>query len=681
MQVTGEIAVVWTFGALLAGAILTTMFMAARRLCAWLAALSIAAALVLAVQAAIGIAEAGGPLEFRLFRLGFVGSSLAVHFDWLSAMLAILTLSVGLLCGVYAGRYIEHVKTPNVLGFWPAYLCFLAGMYGLVCVADLLFFIVMWEFMSLSGYALIVYEKERKENLRAGLKYFIMTHAANMGLFIGAIILYRAVGSFDFNDLRWGLTALAEARPWLTNLAVALIALAFVTKAGLFPVGDWLPDAHPAAPSPVSAMLSGVMVKLGAYAAIRLLFWVLPVALLPGSWLLWWGIVLGAWGALSAFVGSAAAVVSNDSKRLLAYSTIGQSGYIFIAIGIALAFLKVNPLISAVALIAALLHILADAAHKSLLFLTAGSVLYRTGQRDMNHLGGLMARMPSTGTAALIGTLSLAGMPLTGAFVSKWLMFQSGLFGGLHSPIFIVYVVAALFASVMAIAYGLKFFGAVFLGACPQQVAEQEPREVPFSMDLPQMLLAGACVALGVLAVVPIGWCAAALPGALGGPATHALSEVGLWSIESRLGVMGVSALFAPLWMAALFVLCLLLCRGLSRLGRAPVRHVEGWVCGERVSPELTRVQAHGYFWALTDYLRGIYPQVGLPRIALPERIPPVLDIDRWGFGRIADGCRWAAQRLSALHSGVPQLYMLWQAVGAAGVIFLLWLVVRGTAG
>ena len=504
-----------------------------------------------------------------------------------------------------------------------------------------------------------------------------MTHIANVGMFVGVLILYKHCQSFAFADMQIGLATLAATRPWLTNLVIALIALAFITKAGLFPVGDWLPDAHPAAPSPVSALLSGVMVKMGAYGIIRLFFWVLPMAALPQGWLLWWGSILGAWGALSAFVGSAAAVVSNDSKRLLAYSTIGQSGYIFLAIGVAVAFVKLSPLISAVALIAALLHILADASHKSLLFLTAGSVLHRTGLRDLNQLGGLMTRMPSTAIAAIIGVLSLAGMPLTGAFVSKWLMFQSGLFGGLQSSIFIAYVIAALFASVMAIAYGLKFFGATFLGPCPQEVQDGEPREVPFSMDFPQMLLAAVCVLLGVLPMVPIAWCTAALPGSLSVPASAALGEVGFWSIVSRLGGAEASALFAPLWIACLFVLCLLLCWWLSRLGRAPVREVEGWVCGEQVSPELTRVQAHSYFWVLSEYLANVYPQVGLPPIPLPEKTPPVLDVDQWAWSNVTRASRRAAAWLGALHTGVPQFYMLWQALGAGLLIVVLWLMVR----
>lgn len=678
MEVSAETAVTWVFGVLVVGAILTAACARAQRLGAWLAILTIAAALLLAIRAALGIAEAGGPLDFTVFRLGLIASSLSIHFDWLAALLTLLILLLGLLCAAYAVHYIEHIKTPSVLGFWPPYLCFLAGMSGVVCVSDLLFFIVMWEFMSLPAYALIVYEKERAENLRAGLKYLLMTHIANVGLLVGAWVLYRNCGSFSYVQLQSSLAALAANRPWLTNLVLALAALAFVTKAGLFPVGDWLPDAHPAAPSPVSAMLSGVMVKLGAYATLRLFLGVVPADAMPVIWLLSWGVILGAWGAASALVGSAAAVTCNDSKRLLAYSTIGQSGYIFMAIGAALAFYRLSPLVSAVALIAALLHVLADALHKSLLFLTAGSVLMRTGQRDMDQVGGLMSRMPSTGTAALVGVLSLAGIPLTGAFVSKWLIFQSSLIGGLESPIFIAYVVVGLLASVMAIAYGLKYFGAIFLGACPAQLAQAETQEVPFAMDFVQLLIAAGCVLLGVLPAVPIGWCMASLPPSLAEASRAALSAPGLWEIASHLGAPQVSASFAPLWVALLFGFCLLLSWALSRMGGASIRYVRGWVCGEEVAPHLTRIPAHGYFWAAAEYLAGIYPRIGLPAFRLPTETPAVLDVDRWGLAKVSRALRRVSSALAALHTGVPQLYMLWQAIGAAVIIFIFWLLVRG---
>jgi hydrogenase-4 component B len=677
IQVTAEAAVLWAFGSLLVGAVLTTASMRSRRLCAWLACLSVGVALLMGIRAALGIAEAGGPLEFHVLSLGFLRSSLSVRLDWLSAMLSLCVLLLGLLCAVYAAGYLQSLRTANMLGFWPSYLCFLAGMYGVLCVSDFLFFIVMWEFMSLPAYALIVYEKERRENLRAGLKYLVMTHVANVGMFVGVLVLYKHCGSFGFGDMQAGLASLAASRPWLTNLVLALISLAFITKAGLFPVGDWIPDAQSAAPSPVSALLSGMTEKLGAYGIIRVFFWLAPVSVLPESWLLWWGIVLGGWGALSALVGSAAAVMSNDSKRLLAYSSIAQSGYIFVAIGIAVAFARSQPLISVVALVAAMLHILADASHKSLLFLTAGSVLCRTGLRDLDRLGGLMGKMPSTGTAAIVGILSLAGMPLTGAFVSKWLMFQSGLFGGLHSAIFIVYVVVGLFASVMAIAYGVKYFGATFLGPCSAEVEQSEAREVPYGMDLAQMVLAGICVLLGVLAVVPLAWCQASLPPFLATASKAAFPEAGFWALAPFLGGQGASGMFAPLWVGGLFAACLLLCWWLSRSGGAPLRQVAGWVCGEEVSPQLTRARAHGYFWAPGAYLANIYPQIGLPRIALPDKMPPVLDVDQWAWVRITRACRRAAAWLGALHSGVPQLYMLWQALGAALLILILWLAVQ----
>jgi hydrogenase-4 component B len=559
----------YILGLLAGGAVVASLLAPARRVCGWFTVLVAAAALVLALSLMVSVAEAGGPLTASAFTLGGLGATVTYYVDGLSSLLLVLVLLLGFLCAIYSVRYLEHGEGGAVGRFYAPFLLFLAGMCGVLCLSDWFFFLVAWEFMSLPAYLLIVYERERPEALRAGLKYFVMTHIGNLGLFIGVLILYRLAspeGSFNFVAVSSALGGLIGHQPWLAGLVLGLMTLGFMTKAGVFPMGDWLPDAHPAAPSPVSALLSGIMIKLGAYGVMRIFLWMLVGAHAPNSWFLGWGIALATMGTLSAFVGSAAAVKENDAKRLLAYSSIGQIGYIFLALGISVALVKINPTLSALAFLAGLLHIIADAFHKALLFLTTGSVLRQTGTRDLNELGGLLPHMPSTGFASVIGVLSLAGIPCTGAFVSKWLLLQSALFGGRESAIFVAYAVVALFASVLGLAYGLKLLAATYLGLPSRLVCEVEPREVPAAMRWPQGVLAALCILLGLFPSLALVLCVGAAPALLTDGALRALGGMTAVSVRTLAGAVPGGS-FTPLWALALFVALFLVCRGLGRVG------------------------------------------------------------------------------------------------------------------
>jgi len=666
---------------LVVGAVIAYGLSSWRKLCGWFSVAVTAVAFLMSLYLSVTVAASSTPLSAASWRLGAVGASLTYYVDGLSALLTVLVLLLGLLCAIYSVRYLERVEGSRIVGFYPPFLLFLAGMCGVLCISDWFFFLVAWEFMSLPAYVLIVFEKERPEALRAGLKYFVMTHIGNLGLFVGVLILYKLSspeGTFEFGAISNALGGLVATRPVLACLVLGLMTLGFMTKAGVFPMGDWVPDAQPAAPTPVSAMMAGIMEKLGAYGVMRVFLWMLVAADAPGSWFLGWGIVLASFGALSAFIGSAAAVKENDAKRLLAYSSIGQIGYIFLAIGISVAFVKINPTLSALAFVAGLLHIVADAFHKALLFLTTGSVLYRTGTRDLNKLGDLIHRMPATAIAAVVGALSVAGIPLTGAFVSKWLLLQSALFGGRESAVFAAYAVVALFASVLALAYGLKLVAATFLGQPSRLVREIEPREVPVTMRLPQWALGLLCLLVGLFPATALAVCRLAVPAALTTGASHALAGVNVLSVTTTLGPM-TGGSFAPLWVLVLFGFLLLVCWGISRAGKAPVRMVEGWACGEVLDPEHLRYKASAYFWVFTEYFANVYPKVTVPKLQVSETTPPVLDVDRWAFGPIGRFCKRIAAALSTVHTGLPQTYMLWQSIGAGLVLLILWLVWRSS--
>lgn len=673
------VGAVYLLGVLLtltAGALVCVFFSRWPRVAGWMAVVVVAVALSFAIAMAFAVATAGVPAQASLMRLPFIASSLTLYADNLSALFVVAVLFVGLWAIVFSVEYMPKTEGERAGSFYPIPLLLLLGMCGVVTVSDLLFFLVAWEFMSLPAYLLVIFNHERPENLRAGLKYFILTHIGNFGMFIAVLLLYSHVHSFAFGDMRIALSDLAEQKPWLVHLVLGLFALAFATKAGLFPTGDWLPDAHPAAPSSGSALLSGVMIKMGAYGILRIFFWLLPVEGVPAAWLVGWGLVLATWGAVSIFLGSSAAIACNDSKRLLAYSSVSQSGYIFLGMGIALTVIRTLPAVAGLALVAALVHVLVDAVQKAALFLTAGSVLYRTGTRALDELGGLEDQMPATALTAVAGAISLAGLPLTGAFVSKWLLVQSALWSGHSQPVLLAYAIVALLGSVLAVGYGLKYVGAAFLGPRSKLVGQVEEGEVPASMGFAQMMLAACSFIIGLVPAMAIGPVLAALPDTLDTVAPQLFAEVSIGQLSPGAMVTGNSA-YAPLWIAGLAVIAVLGAWVWSRSGRAPVRDVPGWACGEELAPDELRPRASGYYWAVVEFLGRVYPQVGLPRIELPDEPVPALDIDRWGFGRVAAWFRAAARAIGRWHSGLTQHYVVWQIVGLIVVVLIVLAVTR----
>jgi hydrogenase-4 component B len=322
------------------------------------------------------LAEGGralGPL--RLWAPSFVRASVSIRVDALSAFFLLVISLLASVATWYSVGYTRKIKG-DVSGIYTPLLLFVFGMAGVVVVNDFFFFFVPWEFMALSSYLLVIFHKEKAENLSAGFKYFFVTHAGTLALFFGVTLLVTSSGSsFGFEDMARSLPALLAARPILAHLALLLVLLGFLVKAGAYPFGMWwLPDAHPAAPSPASALLSGVMIKLGLYGILRVFFSILP----PGPWTLPWGLVIGAFGTVSLLVGTLVALLQSDSKRLLAYSSIGQVGYMLLGrdrLGLA----PTNPDWPR-RLHRRLFHLLNHACFKGLLFLNAGTFELVTGE-------------------------------------------------------------------------------------------------------------------------------------------------------------------------------------------------------------------------------------------------------------------------------------------------------------
>src|SRR5437773_6434541 len=417
---------------------------------------------------------------------------LGAHFrlDALSAFfLAVVTLG-GAAASLFAIGYGQHERAPRrVLPFYPA---FLAGMNLVVLADDAFTFLVSWEFMSLSSWALVMSHHRVRDNARAGYVYLVMASFGTLALLLAYGMLAGLDGSYVFAEIR-------ANRPSAEVAAVVLV-LALIgagSKAGLVPLHVWLPLAHPAAPSHVSALMSGVMTKVAVYGFIRIVFDLSG----PPAW--WWGIPLLVLGASSAVMGLLSAILQRDLKKLLAYSTIENIGIVFVGLGLALAFeANAMPAAAAVAMTAALFHVLNHSIFKSLLFFGSGAILTATGQRDMEHLGGLIRGMPLTAFTFLAGCMAISALPPLNGFVSEWLIFQAILLSpdvpswGIKLIVPAVGGMLALSAALAAACF-VKAFGVSFLGR-PRTTAAAGAQEVDRWSLAAMFIFAGLCLLIGI---------------------------------------------------------------------------------------------------------------------------------------------------------------------------------------
>lgn len=419
---------------------------------------------------------------------------LGMHFrlDALSAFFLVVVNLGGAVASWFALGYGQHERAPErVLPFYPA---FLAGMNLVLLADDAFSFLFAWEFMSLGSWALVMAHHRDAANACAGYLYLVMACFGTLALLLAFGLLAGPDGGYNFAAMR--------AQPMTPSLSALVLALALMgagSKAGLVPLHVWLPLAHPAAPSHVSALMSGVMTKVAVYGFIRIVFDLLGE---PVLW--WWGGVVLAVGGVTAVLGVLYALMQHDLKRLLAYHTVENIGIIFIGLGLALAF-QANLMYfnAALALTAALFHVLNHSVFKSLLFLGTGAVLAATGERDMERLGGLIHPMPWTALAFLIGSAAISALPPLNGFVSEWLTFQAILISPELPQWFLKFLVPAVGAllalsAALAAACFVKAFGITFLGRPRSPVAAQARETDRYALTA-MFVLAGLCLAAGVL--------------------------------------------------------------------------------------------------------------------------------------------------------------------------------------
>jgi hydrogenase-4 component B len=648
---------------LLAGAVVSLALASRRRASGW-ASVAFVGASGIALWAAVIRAFTGGAGEATVLAIPALGAKLTVGVDPLTAVFLAITATIGFLTTLYSVEYMDSFRSYTVAKYYPLLQLLFAGIVGVVATSDFLFFVVFWELMTFASFFLMTFDRDDRGAQRAALKYFVVNQAATFGMIAAGLVLWTRSASFAFADMRVAMGGLLESRPALGHLVLFLFFMGFATKAGILPMGDWLPDAYPAAPGAATAAFSGTMTKLGVYGILRVFLGFLPLSPATRSW----GVVIALAGTASIFVATLTALRQDDAARLMSFHVIGQIGYMFLGIGLGLYLLPTHPALAALGFLGGTFHAVNNSIYKTCLFLGAGAVSYRTGTRSLAMLGGLRGAMPATAMFAVVASLAIAGVPPLNGFASKWLIYAAAILGGRPFPIFAVLGLVAMFISLVTLASFLKYVGGTFLGP-PSPVVGV--REVPASMLIPQGALALACVALGLFPAWPLWFvhrAVAGLPSAASLPDLASLLGAGPGLRAA--GGAAAAALWGPLPVAlALVLLAFLVYAFIQRGGRAEAREVPVWTCGEEPGPGGLRYPASAFYLPFKRAFQGIYPSLRVRAPAFPPWLRRSFDLDRWLYLPVAGGVERGAQGVSRIHVGIPQVYLLWIVVGAIAVI------------
>lgn len=589
----------------------------------------------------------------------------SIRIDPLAAFFVLTISLVGLAASIYAIGYVRHfdgrASVPVLGALFNGFLCSMT----LVVLADNgIFFLIVWELMSLLSYFLVVTEHEKAEVRYAGLFYLIMTHVGTAFIILTFLILFYDSGAFSFEAFRHPKQPLPEG---MRTFAFLMALIGFGTKAGIVPLHVWLPYAHPAAPSHISALMSGVMIKTAIYALIRVYF-----DFLGGQFPWWWGFVVLFLGATSALLGVMYALMEHDLKRLLAFHSVENIGIILLGIGAGMIFQSYGlKELAALGLLAGLYHTINHAMFKALLFLGAGSLLYATHARNIDEYGGLLRRMPWTGVFFLIGAVSISALPPTNGFVSEWLVFQS-LFLSYQLPtVFLklmLPIAAAILAltGVLALACFAKAFGISFL-ALPRSAHARHAEEVSAPMRVGMGLLAAFCLVLGVapMVIVPL------LDRVIAPLAGISIEEKVLAMDGWALAPVNVefSSLSTPV-LALLLTGLALLGWGLAVAfgGRLRTRHYKTWGCGINLTPRM-EYTATGFVQPIKRVFSTVYqPTVKLETEFLHEsryfvkrrhfefHIEPIFE--KYLYNPLVAFFTTMADRLRVIQAGSLHLYL-----------------------
>ena len=606
----------------------------------------------------VALGAAFGTPEVAVLPIGLPGLPFHFRLDGLSAYFLMVIGAASAGISVFAAGYFRKGE-----GTPPGLLCleyhtFLASMVGVVLADDAYSFMVMWETMALASFFLVTANHRIAEVRSAGYLYITMARIGAIAILLCFGVLQANTGDYTFANMRAQMPT-----PFWTSVGFLLAVLGFGAKAGILPLHVWLPEAHPAAPSPVSALMSGVMLNTAIYGLLRVSFDLLH------SRLWWWGGLLLALGLVTALFGVVFASVQTDMKRLLAYSSIENMGLLFVGLGLTLIFsaYAMKPM-AALALTATLYHVASHACFKSLLFLSTGCVLHATAERSLGKLGGLIRAMPWVGWLTLLGVLASAGLPPLGGFVSEWLLLQSFLFTpGLPLPLLtmLIPVVAAVIALVAALAgYTMvKFFGVIFLGQ-PREEKLAHAHDAGRLERVGMVWLAIGCVVLGLLPT----WFIQLID-----PVTQQLVGAGLGAKVAASGWLLApnsreQASYGPviflLGILGSFALAFLLVR---RFYHGRLRRGLPWACGFPWSTARMQDTAEGF----GQPIRQIFEPFFLMRRELPSpfdtqpryRVVVEDHFWRWVYVPIAELAAYLARLVGLMQQGRISVYLLYSFV------------------
>jgi len=588
-------------------------------------------------------------------------------------LLGTLVVAVSLYGPSYTREFARGAAAQPLppLGVFTAF--FVLGMQGLVLADDALMFMIFWELMSVSGYMLVVYQHQHAANRHAAFLYLLLAHVGALVILISFGVLAAFGGGLAFDQMRS-----AHLTPLWATLAFAFAFFGFGVKAGIVPLHVWLPDAHPVAPSHISAMMSGAMIKMGIYGIVRVSYDLI------GDVRWEWGVVVLIVGTASALLGVLYAIMQHDLKRLLAYHSIENIGIILMGLGLSMIFLGTgHKVLGTLGLVAALYHTINHALFKGLLFLGAGAVLYRTHERDLDNMGGLIHRMPYTALLFLIGCVAISALPPFNGFVSEWLTFQTALQapalanGVLRAGIPIAAALLALTGALAAACF-VKAFGIAFLGK-PRSSRVARAREVPAGMLGGMGLLAALCALLGIFPTSVIEAMA---------PVTHLLLHESLPSAVARgwLWLTPISPKVAS-YSAPFLVVAITVVFGLGYLflkrGATPARTGYPWDCGfglltQRMqytsaafSQPIRRV--FGAIWKVDEHVETVFAPGPIPRATSIHYDVHVQDWS-WlkGYVPIGHLVLAAARRIGFIQTGNIHTYLKYSF---ATLLFFLWIV------
>jgi len=556
------------------------------------------------------LAVAGGlqalftPAQATMLPIGLPWLSMHLRLDALGGF---FLLTIGLLVfavALYSVGYTRKLgKHRSIVSLTIFMSLFIAAMMGVVLADDAYTYMIFWELMSVTSYFLVVFNHEQMSNRKAGFIYLLMAQLGGL-LILGAFaVLYAAGSSFEFSTMRT-----VELTPLWASVAFLLAAFGFGMKAGVVPLHVWLPEAHPAAPSNVSALMSGVMLKVAIFGFLRLV-WDL-IGLDQSAW--WWGALVLAAGSSSAVSGVLLALQQHHLKRLLAYHSVENIGIIAIGMGLGMIFAYFDhPLLAALGLLAALYHTINHALFKGLLFLGAGAVLHATHSNDMEKMGGLIHRMPRTAVLFLVACISISALPPFNGFVSEWLTFQAALMapqleGTLLSALIPFSAAMLALAGALAATCFVKVYGIVFLGRARDPVAA-EAHEVDGWMQLGMAFPAVLCLLLGVFPTLVLPVLDAVPQLLLQHGLADALHEGGWLWLTPLAGERASYA--APIVILAILAILSISFLVLRRRG-GPVRRGPVWSCG---FPGVT-AQMQYTAVSFSQPLRRIFASVYRPR-------------------------------------------------------------------